>query len=141
MQIHRRFASSPRAVCFGLVVGLASLLLTGCGDGGGVHLDQSDNGKTITVTVGDEVVIALDENPTTGYTWAVEKIDDTILALKSSDYTRTGPPVSGAGGVRTFTFTAKQAGTSPLELKDWRSWEGDKSVIGRYSLTIEVKSS
>ena len=105
-----------------------------------MHLTKDDDGKTVSVTQGDEVVISLDENPTTGYVWAIDKIDDTILALKSSDYSADAP-IPGSGGTRTLTFTTKQAGTSPLQLKDWRSWEGDTSVIGRFGVTITVTGS
>jgi predicted secreted protein len=45
----------------------------------------------------------------------------------------------GSGGVHTFTFTAKHAGTSPLSLKAWRSWEGDSSVVARFSVTVQVQ--
>lgn len=123
-----------------LAVFLVPCLLgvTAC-DGGSVHLSKDDDGKTVSVAAGDEVVVTLDENPTTGYVWAIDKIDDQVLALNSSDYT-SDAPVPGSGGTRTLTFTTKQAGTSPLDLKDWRSWEGDKSIIGRFSVTIKVTS-
>lgn len=106
-----------------------------------MNLSASDNGKTVTVHSGDEIVITLDENPTTGYVWAIDKTDDSVLTLKSSDYTGSGVPLAGAGGTRTFTFTAAKAGTVDLALKDWRSWEGDSSIVGHFGVTIQVQGS
>lgn len=134
----RAWGVQAARVAFPVVFLVLCLLGLGACGGGSVHLDSSDNGKTVSVQKGDEVVITLDENPTTGYVWAIDKTDDQILALKSSDYSGSGLPVAGAGGTRTFTFTTKHTGTATLALKDWRSWEGDKSTVGRFSVAIQV---
>src|SRR6185369_14573607 len=58
----------------------------GVGIGYGVmQLTERDNGAEITVHRTEEIIIALPENPTTGYRWAVEATGDA-LALTSADY-------------------------------------------------------
>jgi predicted secreted protein len=123
-----------------LVFGLALsvlLLLAGCA--ASTSLTDADNGKTIQAHVGDEIHIALDANPSTGYSWSVEKIDGTLLPLKQSDFSASSSAV-GSGGTQTLTFVAKNAGTATLQLKYWRSFEGDKSITRRFAVTIQIQA-
>ena len=102
-------------------------------------LTSSDNGKTIQVHVGDEIEIALDSSPDTGYRWAIEKSDDTLLTLKQSNFSASNSSI-GSSGMKTFTFVAKSAGTVNLQLKYWRSFEGDKSITRRFAVTIQIQA-
>jgi inhibitor of cysteine peptidase len=103
-----------------------------------VTLTWADNGKSIKVHSGDSLVVRLDENPTTGFQWATDGHDDDILVLQSSDYLPAAGAVIGGGGQRIFTFEAQKAGTTLLQLKRWRAWEGDKSILERFAVTIRV---
>jgi inhibitor of cysteine peptidase len=105
-----------------------------------ITLTEADKGKTIDVPQGTEVLIRLKENPTTGYRWAIDQNDDTVLPLQSSNFSSTPSAAVGAGGTRIFTFTAKQPGTAHLQLKQWREWQGDSSISERYDVTIQVHS-
>ncbi len=105
-----------------------------------ITLTNADNGKTIQVQVGTEIMINLKENPTTGYRWAVDQTDDKVLPLQSSNYAITPGGGVGGGGTRTFTFITKQPGTVHLRLKQWRDFIGDSSIINRYNVTIQVQS-
>jgi inhibitor of cysteine peptidase len=102
-------------------------------------LTGSDNRKTIQVHVGDEIDIALDSNPTTGYGWAIEKSDETLLTLKQSNFSASSSLI-GSSGTQTFTFVAKSAGTVHLQLKYWRSFAGDKSITRRFAVTIQIRA-
>src|SRR5262245_61588012 len=101
-------------------------------------LTRGDNGKTIEVQAGDSVVVRLDENPTTGFIWAIDQDNDDILPLRHSDYTMAPGAGIGGGGQRTLTFQAQKAGTVSLQLKLWREWEGDQSITERFFVTIQV---
>lgn len=110
-----------------------------------VILTKQDKDKVQNVAVGESFVITLDENPTTGYVWAVEGQPE-LLVLQSSDYVSDAPPhkpdrpmIVGAGGKRTFTFMAKKSGTTTLKLKHWRSWEGDASIVDTFSVPVLVR--
>ena len=103
-----------------------------------ISLTEADKDTAIDVAQGSEVVIRLAENPTTGYVWALAQPDDTVLPLQSSDFSPTPGAAVGAGGTRTFTFTANQPGTAHLQLKLWREWQGDPSTIERYDVDIQV---
>ncbi len=122
---------------YALTCGLFLLFLSSCGNQT-ITMMQTDNGKSVQAHAGDTIVIQLDENASTGYTWAVNKTDTTVLMLQSSTYTSSGN-LPGSGGTRVFTFLAKNPGTVQLQLKYWRSFEGDSSIVERYSVTIEVQ--
>jgi predicted secreted protein len=102
-------------------------------------LTGSDNKKTIQVQVGDEIDIALDSNPTTGYGWTIEKNDETLLTLKQSNFSASSSLI-GSGGTQTFTFVAKSAGTVNLQFKYWRSFAGNKSITRRFAVTIQIQT-
>lgn len=104
-------------------------------------LTQADNGKSITLQVNQTVVIALNENPTTGFQWAIDSSPDPLLLLTASQYLSPSQPgLIGGGGQRILTLQAHKAGTEKLQIKLWRAWEGDSSIIDRFAVTVEVQS-
>ena len=104
-----------------------------------MKLTERDQGKTIIVHPGDTIVIQLDENPTTGFTWEIQEEDEHVLKRVNSEYTPPPEGTIGIGGVRLFTFEAKHVGTAQLELKYWRSFVGDSSIMQRYDITVRVE--
>jgi predicted secreted protein len=77
-------------------------------------------GDTISVAGGDEFVIALAANPSTGYSWTAGKNPD--VAYVSSRQVAGGSQ-PGAPGTQELTFRATATGTSTLELAYARSFE------------------
>ncbi len=132
----RRFPQRSKLFALVITLGVFTFFLTSCT--GTTSLSASDNGKTITVHVGDEIDIALDSNPTTGFDWAIDKSNDALLTLKQKDYQASSNAI-GSGGTDTFKFVAKSAGTVNLQLKYWRSFEGDRSIVHRYAVTIQIQ--
>ena len=132
---------------------LAMILLAGCAAKGdapdavraGVQengvwvLTRADNNRTAELRVGERLDVRLPENPTTGFSWAVDENDRRLLTLEGTAY---APPNEagfiGARGQRTFSFTARQPGDVALKLKYWRIWEGDGSVAERFAVTLRI---
>ena len=100
-------------------------------------LTESDNGKTIPLKVGAEATLRLPENPSTGYRWALDAADSSIAAVKEQSF-EAGASAPGAGGVAQWTIRAAAPGSTTIKLKRWRPWEGDKSVVERYEVTVSV---
>jgi inhibitor of cysteine peptidase len=103
-----------------------------------VTLTRGDDGNSVEVHVGDSIVVQLPENPTTGFTWAIDQADAYVLRRQSFRYSAAPSAAVGGGGQRSFRFKAVRPGTVTLQLKLWREWEGAKSVADRYAATIRV---
>ncbi len=99
-----------------------------------MDLSNRDSNRTIPVKLGDSIVLRLDENPTTGYQWEIAA--SGALAVMG-DKMEPGSTVGGSG-VRIFEFQASTAGSHHLQLRQWRRWEGDASIIGRFECTLVV---
>jgi inhibitor of cysteine peptidase len=123
----------------GFVISMSLLLLFLASCAASTSLTDSDNGKTIQVHVGDTIDIALDSNPSTGYGWAIEKSDETLLMLKQSKFSASSNSI-GSSGTETFTLVAKRAGTVNLQFKYWRSFEGDRSITRRFAVTVQIQT-
>jgi inhibitor of cysteine peptidase len=121
-----------------LAIVLLVFFLAGCGNQT-TTLTKADVGKTIQLHSGDQIVIQLDENPSTGYEWGIEMNNASILTLQSSTYTASGN-LPGSGGTRVFTFQANNPGTGLLLLRYWRKAEGDSSIINRFNVNVQVLS-
>lgn len=102
-------------------------------------ITQADRDKTFTVRRGDAIAINLAENPTTGYRWALDKIDSQKLELQNSEFSISENAGIGGGGERSFTFRTKATGIARLLLKEWRPWSGDRSIIQRFNVTFEIE--
>ncbi|MDP3449429.1 MAG: protease inhibitor I42 family protein, partial [Anaerolineaceae bacterium] len=61
---------------FGLLV--AALMLTAC-NGKTIKLSADDNNSMISMKSGETLFISIDGNPTTGYIWEVDSVDQNIL--------------------------------------------------------------
>jgi len=104
-----------------------------------ITLTRADSGKVVEIRAGDTLIVRLSENPTTGYQWAVDTLNADEVVLQNVEYLRAGGATVGGGGERRFTFKAQRAGTATLQLKLWRAWEGDASIVERFSVRCQVQ--
>jgi inhibitor of cysteine peptidase len=120
---------------------LLTLLLTSCGSSSEVELDLNDSGSQVELAKGQDLVIELESNPTTGYGWHVVEMDEAILKqIGEVEYTpsQTGEIV-GAGGVEVLRFEAIEVGTTYLELGYLRVWEKDVEPLELFTLSVVVR--
>ena len=83
-----------------------------------------DDNAPLTVQVGQEAVLTLDANPTTGYTWMVKSLPDiVILEAASYDEDTITPGMVGAGTTYTYRFIGQHGGRGTLELIYGRPWD------------------
>ncbi len=117
------------------------LLMVGCA-ASEVQVNESHNGSQRELSRGQILIVTLESNPTTGFSWQVAEIDPIILrqsgaaAYESSD--KTGLLV-GAGGTETFRFEAIGAGKTILELVYRRPWEKDVPPAQTFSVEITAR--
>ena len=118
---------------------LSISLLAGCG--GSTIKAYSDPEETIDSSMNKEfiVLIALESNPTTGYSWEAE-YDAAILELvedtfELGEYAEQG--LVGAGGTQLFRFKGLSSGKTDITFKYKRSWETE--TLDTKEFTVEVK--
>jgi inhibitor of cysteine peptidase len=99
-----------------------------------------DNGKTIQVKAGDQITIALEGNPSTGYTWEAADLDTSMFQqVGEIQFQGSNPGLVGSGGTLTLTFATLQAGTAPLTLVYHRPWETNVAPQSTFTVTVIVK--
>jgi len=106
---------------------------------------RSDDGKTFALSLGGDFVVELDENPTTGYLWAIDSMDMDRLGFVRSSFrpgagvgSHPGAVAIGGGGQRVLLFQAKAIGEAHLGLKLLREWVGAASVIDRCAFRLRI---
>jgi predicted secreted protein len=120
------------------VVAVLSLTQDGDVTPAAVSVSDADNGRAIAVALDGSVIVRLESNATTGYSWAVDSIDDQVLTVESDTYVAPTNGMVGQGGTQEMTFRAVGPGERDVSLKYWRPWEGDASVIERFVVTVTV---
>ena len=123
---------------FLLLVVLALTLIIPGGCGGTVEA-YSDPAQTIAAGVNQEFTIALDSNPTTGYTWQ-ESHDAAFLTLvekKIEPGAKGKQGLVGAGGVENFRFKSLKAGKTQVTMTYKRPWETQSAR--QMIFTVDIK--
>lgn len=114
--------------------------LSGCTSGPSKSLDITgqDGGSTQQLKVGQELKVALEANPTTGYMWALDgKLPVQLESVGEPVFTADSKAI-GAGGNEVWTFAGKSEGKATLKLKYWRSFEPTTPPLKTFSVTIDV---
>ena len=96
-----------------------------------------------TVVIDDNtLVIELDSNPTTGFSWECEIANPAIAEIVSDTYEQATAPngMVGVGGTQTFVFACKQTGSTGLTFVYRRSWQGGETAeIRRAQIIVNDK--
>jgi inhibitor of cysteine peptidase len=98
----------------------------------------SQNGQKIAVRVGDTVQLRLPENASTGYRWSVDAIDDAHVRVEETGF--VGADGVGGGGDACWRLSATAPGDTAVTWKRWRPFEGDRSVVERFAITLHIAS-
>jgi inhibitor of cysteine peptidase len=121
---------------------LLALLIAGCGASGGVEIGENNDGGQVELAQGQELVITLASNPSTGYGWEWVPAEDGVLAQVGEPEFSQKPrekALVGAGGAETLRFEAKKAGQTTLELVYHRPWEKDADPERTFSVQVTVR--
>src|SRR5512142_1190062 len=112
----RRYAMSTKTSLLIIVIVLALAITSGCGKSADVKLTAADNGKTVDVKSGELIVIELEGNPGTGYTWEAKDLDTSMFEpVGEPEFKSQDPDVVGAPASITLTFKSLKAGTAALD--------------------------
>jgi inhibitor of cysteine peptidase len=119
-----------------LMVMLVVLGLAGCNKASAEVKTFTDTGEVIQVKSGEEFIISLPANPTTGYTWEAV-LTASWLQQVDKTYIPDEPVLTGSGGVEEFRFKTLDKGSTTITLNYARPWES--TAIEQKTFTVEVK--
>ncbi|MQY17718.1 protease inhibitor I42 family protein [Nocardia macrotermitis] len=81
-----------------------------------VIVGTDGNGQSRSLSVGQELAVALPDNPSSGYVWKLSPIDRGVLRQEGAPQFRTTNPIPGAAGTSVWTFTAAGHGHTTVRL-------------------------
>jgi inhibitor of cysteine peptidase len=120
---------------------IAAGVLLACSSIKPLALTSSDSGTTIEMVQGQELVLTLESNRTTGYRWWLADSNQIVLlpTERPSYQANPAPPGAvGTGGVETWRFKAAQSGTQTLRFEYKRSFAEQESPAKTLVYTVVV---
>lgn len=123
-----------------LIVTLLLGLLAGCSPKDST-LTDANNGQPATIKVGGRIVVELEANPTTGFTWEASNLDTTILKQLGETVYKpaNSTPLPGSGGTQVLRFEAVAPGTTTLTLIYHRTFEVNVPPAKTYTIKVTVE--
>jgi inhibitor of cysteine peptidase len=105
-----------------------------------LHFSSVDNNKRATVKVGDEIIISLPQNATTGFKWDPLSHTTNTLTFEGKQVAPATTTTPGAGGGPVaFRYRVVAPGEASIVLKLWRGSEADAQVF-KYTLTLDASN-
>ena len=105
----------------------------------------NEKSHEIKIEEGQEFIINLNSNASTGYKWIESgEPDAEFLELVSSEYKKAAPkliggvPMVGVPGHEEWKFKALKKGETEVKLKYVRPWEKDHSSVKETIFKIEI---
>lgn len=105
-----------------------------------IRVNGHDSGKVVNLAIGDAVEVYLESNPTTGYQWIVEQLDQAVLKQVKFGFTTASGAVGGDHD-EVMRFEALKKAQTLLRLVYRRSFEKDVPPIKSFNLSIVIKSN
>ncbi len=131
--------TTRKAQLFVCLIIFAALAACGALGSDPVALTVKDAGSTVHVKQGGTVQIALEGNPTTGYTWEVAPGSGAGLTQQGEPEFKADSSALGSGGIMTLRFKAAEAGTTTLKLIYHRTFEPSVAPLNTFEVTIVVE--
>lgn len=88
-------------------------------------------------TLGDAVKLALETNPSTGYTWTLTTDNPTVAVLETRELQTYKNGACGSPTHETFLLRCVNRGTANIQMQYLRPWE--RHPIKRIEIKINVK--
>jgi len=103
------------------------------------ELTARDSGSAVTLRVGDALRVALEGNPTTGYTWGLAPGAGTLLQQEGDPEFEPYTRATGSGGTFTLRFKAIRQGKERLKLIYHRTFEPNVPPLKTFEVRLAVR--
>ena len=108
-----------------------------------IRLDESFDGGSVTLRVGQRIDLALAENASTGYRWHPARpcppVASPALREIAEAFAAPGRQMPGASGIRLIYFEAVSAGNADLEFEYRRAWQAPAARSFRLRVEIHAE--
>ena len=102
-----------------------------------LELSDANPSASRALARGEELVLRLAENPTTGYRWRVRQSGSGSLGVVEERYV-AGGPTPGAAGHRLVRFVARTPGDVTLEATLGREWDPPGASLAQRVFALSV---
>ena len=107
-------------------------------------LDESQEGRTFSPRIRDEIHVVLPETPSTGYVWQLDPSGDVLTLIDDQFETSEdgGEPESdrvGAAGWHRLSFRVTGAGPGRIRLRKRRPWQVDADSVASFEATVQAQ--
>jgi inhibitor of cysteine peptidase len=104
-----------------------------------VTVTDKDNGREIGIGTGGTLILRLEAEPGTGYSWQVVQIDRDLLKAQGEPVFEE-PEREQPGGTQhqVFRFTAQAPGLAVLKLEYRRTWEKGVAPAKTFSVKLNI---
>jgi inhibitor of cysteine peptidase len=135
---------NAKVIAGALAAGLlaACLLVAGCtqapqSQGAVYTYDESNNGETYRIAEDSTIVIKLDENPTTGYSWNITSTEGLVILI--DEYKAPDTNLVGAGGMHTWELIPSGTANAVFSAIYKRPWEETTGNETSYTLSFIIE--
>ena len=91
----------------------------------------------VSVKAGQEFLIALPSNPTTGYSWTAKSSNGNVTVYGAA-YQAPAKAMPGAGGQQIFVSAANKVGSATITFSYARPWEKGKKPARTMTFSVNV---
>jgi inhibitor of cysteine peptidase len=125
-----------RTYRFLLVMVLAAACCTALATAAVLPVSERDNGRTIGARVGDTILLKLQENPSTGYTWTLSVTPG--LTVTRDQHSPSILRRMGAPGTHEWQIRVMQSGEQTISAVYSRAWEAEATGGKVVTLSFRV---
>ena len=86
-------------------------------------ITEADAKHKVVLEVGQELMLKLESNRSTGYSWSLTESEHPILTRLGKPIYKVNGTLPGAGGFETWTLRATKTGRETLRFEYRRPWE------------------
>lgn len=106
-----------------------------------IIIKENSQKEKYSLRKGDIVEVILNANPSTGYKWQIENIDNSKIKIVDETYTAkiVNKDVVGSGGKKIYLFKAINKGNTVIELKYFRPFEKEIPPKKKFHINLEIR--
>ena len=106
-----------------------------------IIIKENNQEKKYSLKKGDIVKVILNANPSTGYKWQIENIDNSKIKIVEETYTanKVQSDIVGSGGNKIYLFKAISKGNTSIEFEYSRPFEKELPSKKKLCINLEIR--